>query len=184
MTDCQDLTSLFINAKSVLEDLGEKWQNTGSSVSGCLSSFHSWGLLKAHCLEPGSLANCSWAWEALLPSLLMGKLWASGCPHKLNLGNSGNRQRWGRNADRGQDVQGGRSVQLRQLPACRCGRGTSGGGSDLLNNKNKKLISFTYGLWDGHLTHNADTDGFPDWENVFFPQADEDHLSRPLVFAL
>lgn len=174
-THCQDLTSLLIQSRCW--KTWKKSEKTLVILSADISLlFIAGGLLRANCLEPGSFTDCFWVWAALLLSLLMGKLWARWLPAQTEfilsewaLGNGGNRQRWGRNADRERDVQGGRSAKVRELPACRCGRRTGAGGSDLLNKNNKLVISFTYRLWDSHLTRNADTDGFPELENVSFP---------------
>ena len=143
----------------------------------------------------GFWKHIAWSLGALQTAPGHGKLsclpcwWGSselvGCPHKLNLGNSGNRQRWGRNADRGQDVQGGRSVQVRQLPACRCGRRTSGGGVWFIEQQEQEACYQLY-LWTLGRSFNPQCwHWWISWlRKCFFPPADEDHLSRPLVFAL
>lgn len=72
---------LYLLMQSVCWKTWKKSERTLVTLSADISLlFIAGGLLKANCLEPGSLTDCSWAWEALLLSLLMGKLWARWLP--------------------------------------------------------------------------------------------------------
>lgn len=76
--------------------------------------------------------------------------------------------------------------QVRELPG-NVEEAPLGGGPDLWTNKNNLVIGFTYGLLDGHLTCNTDTDQVSvdspsEKKFLSFPRLIEP-LSRPLVCA-